>query len=66
MSGWYCLKQIDLTFPHQNVISSSKMDLFQISKEMEFRVCNCGEAHASPQQNGENALIEGKRNLGGL
>lgn len=48
-------------------ISPAKMDLFRISRELQFWVYNYGEPLQIPAQDGrENAFIEGKREPWGL
>ena len=48
-------------------ISPAKMGLSEISRELQFRVCNHGETQESPtQQRKENAFIEVEIKLGGL
>ena len=42
-------------------ISPSEMGLFRISRELQFRVCTCGEPLKDPaQQEKEDAFIQGK------
>ena len=47
-------------------ISSAKMGLSRISRELQFEVCICGEPSVSPQSARAGEHIERKRRFGGL
>ena len=46
-----------LTLNKQPIISSAKVNLFGISKELPFGICNHGKPRTSPQQQGEEKFI---------